>query len=1263
MKLGQWRGVQGYDALLKAGIQNRPAYKEAGHDHENDMARDSLLFVNLVPGRGNSDVKCSTSPLHEQNGLSDEATWNRGIGNRFGKAANQGDLYRAITGAIGEYETSLEAKLGSKREAAEQLSRKADLSVEAAAERFAHLNSTLREFQRNNPGKNGDIARPDLSDLQSSLADAQDAAQDGRFQQALSLAMNVKGVSDDHLARLDKYEQDDASMKELSSTLSSLGDSRWGHAAKEQVSAAGVLLAQADREWQLADSSYIASLREASTNITSVKKLVNSELPLAAETLSEMTEELDDLMGRKRSGSASDELVSAREAVTVALDSLEGTDSDFREKVRDAVDAVTEVKKEIDGADVAAAFRNLLLGVLAGGAIGATGLANLRARRGRTEAEEILEQRKEELSNSREALKGMYDLVSEFVDPDTGRVNYTGKTKVKLEEAIKKADGLWQMQAKAQQIVEQAEALINGADGGWIKNQLSKSNFDLAIELLSNQDIQIDPNEGVTRALGKVEPSKEDSLFAKLRRSTEPVTTSFLEIQERFESEGREAESIFKAVQAAAGSVSKAIEEADDRLGDLSSRYEEYAESFEDDRQHLALANFADEAVVQLDGRLGSALSSTLLDPLSAQGELEDINPRIARLSDVLEISSELADVNNEHGLQPLRVKREELLEERILTEWIGGRVENLYSDVNNYLAALPTSNLDALGEPRDMKGALSNLISEANMALEIEKDREANINRRAVDLTENVIEARKRYARTLKERFPKETFRPEDMLTEEFEGENRNPDQILDQVIKLSTVCEQSLMDGNLEQAAMAQRQAHAALAQVEKILELTQASLATHDETLESMFKKGELLESYAEEHVKILRQLQENFDDAVLSLRAGDPTHPNANGTINDNIEEIGNAIREREDIVENVEKLFEQGRFLEAGHERERAIAANDFIEHRFNEIAQKQESVLGAVAANTEFLDAYRSELEELEALINDRKVMQPTISLYKESKALLESLQMDHEAERSNPFEIQDRLKDVRDGIAHIYNQIESDKQEYEEACRSCEAVEQAYALASKAYKSASEDGDEIGDSVKIKLSLASLRVIKREIENLKKDLENDHGDWDAIDDRADRFTSEAANLARDLRKEEALGDNVARAIESASGSVRNARRWSGSYGVSIHGAPGKSALRDAREWLAKGDYRRAEEAASRAQRKSRNAVSQAKAKVTRLRREEEDRQRRAAAARRRRERQRRSYSSSNSSSFGSSFSSGSSGSSFGGGFSSGSSGSSGSSF
>ena len=95
--------------------------------------------------------------------------------------------------------------------------------------------------------------------------------------------------------------------------------------------------------------------------------------------------------------------------------------------------------------------------------------------------------------------------------------------------------------------------------------------------------------------------------------------------------------------------------------------------------------------------------------------------------------------------------------------------------------------------------------------------------------------------------------------------------------------------------------------------------------------------------------------------------------------------------------------------------------------------------------------------------------------------------------------------------------------------------------------------------------------------------------------------------------------EGAQRTVESfrlASRNVIQATRWSGPFGIRVHGSPGAQELERARAFLNSGDYGSVARMVRAASMAAQSAIQQAEREVARKRRDEA---RRAEAARRRR--------------------------------------------
>jgi hypothetical protein len=376
----------------------------------------------------------------------------------------------------------------------------------------------------------------------------------------------------------------------------------------------------------------------------------------------------------------------------------------------------------------------------------------------------------------------------------------------------------------------------------------------------------------------------------------------------------------------------------------------------------------------------------------------------------------------------------------------------------------------------------------------------------------------------------------------------------------------------------------------------------------------KESARLSGLLPEHRELLQRLSVEYAPSVLLLGAGDVTHPNANGTIADNVAEADRHLTQARELITVADEACREARLLECAELRGNAAAQHESAQSRLDEIREKRSRLAAAEKGNTEKLTAAEGKLSAGQSLADAPATMTVTQGRFRSVSERLASVRPAVGAQGGDPFVLAVALDEILRELDAVADQARCDRDVFEEAERSVKA---ATSQLTEARLAASQTaGDNLQDSAAITSAVGGLPALSARLAELQATLRQPHQDWNRVDAAADQVTSDAARIAATLRGELARAQAALAALSGAATAVRSAGGWTGGFGVLILGAPGSDTLEGARAWLQRGDYERARSNADTARRMAEAAIAQAAAEVERRRREE--------AARREREHQRR---------------------------------------
>jgi hypothetical protein len=426
-------------------------------------------------------------------------------------------------------------------------------------------------------------------------------------------------------------------------------------------------------------------------------------------------------------------------------------------------------------------------------------------------------------------------------------------------------------------------------------------------------------------------------------------------------------------------------------------------------------------------------------------------------------------------------------------------------------------------------------------------------------------------------------------------------------------------LGQGDLEAAQGRLGQAKKFGQQVSEVVEISLAAAQEYRTAVPALAAETQRIAALVPQHQEILAQIRAGYAAAVLNLGAGDPTHPNANGTVEDNITETEEHLKQAAGRLRDAETAFKEGRVLETAELLNQAKAQHELALHRLGEIAEKQKRLRDTEQANGQLLQQMQTKLGQYSREIqDDARTMQPTLTALKKTAAAVASAASLVQAVRGDPFTAQQELQAADSELEHVYgNMARNDRDLFTEAENGLKAAARQMVPLTNLVREAT--GDQVPDSKALTQAARATEQLERDLKRANHQIGERHGDWHSLGAEANRITAEASRLVALVKGEMEKAAAAVEQISRAAQQVDAAAGWSGGFGVRILGAPGDQLLDSARALLARGMYTEAQHQAESACHTAQKAIEDAEAALAaereRRRREEEEQRRRAVAA------------------------------------------------
>jgi hypothetical protein len=906
-----------------------------------------------------------------------------------------------------------------------------------------------------------------------------------------------------------------------------------------------------------------------------------------------------------------------------------------------AVAAAEADRQARERAEAAARLhRHLILAGTATGliALGALGIILNLLRRGRKqEALALVEVWSKALDEKTFALFSLLERTHRIVGASREEASqrYAGETLRLSQQIIRDVDELMIMSACATRILNGARGLATpaGAAGRFI-NLFAAAKYKGTIRRLRDEPIVFQPEEGLELAI-RGSKTERERLLGSLE-SYQPFKLSFNELIAGFNQRAGRALASLDQVETSLVKGGGLLEATQEAIRAAQAMEDEIGAAGRIDNQFLVTPAFS-ALLPAARNDLAEATRMSVRDPV---GALQTSGASASqKAGDALELVRLARDF--QQTLRPaLRDAVSQLDAVPLQTGWISAAVTQRSTRADELARqALTSAIAPAIAALRE---DLNKLVECAAQTVALDLVRRGKARKSIEDADALIASARQELAVLL-------TRNASEILREPEHDPSDRVSQARGQIEGSKAALERgdvAAAQGALD--AVASLTAAAAM-----LVESTRTAFAAHAGEIAARRTETGRLENLVPEHDGILAQLRSRYDSQALLLGQGDPTHPNANGTIEDNLQEVQGHLTAAREMTDRAARLFRDAQILQAAEVLVQVAARQAEAGFRLQEVVEKQQRLRETGAANETLDQQLQNRIHGMESTLNDPRTMEAAMRAFDSAAQRLAAAGRLRAATPCNPFQVAAELAAVRGALDSVADQVRCDWDLHAEADRSLKAAAAQIENAGRLSREAATDN--VPDSPAIQQARQMFENLAAALSQAQSRLPVPHGDWRILDAEADRITNEAGRAAAALRGELQAAQTALAALSAAAAHVRSAGGWTGGFGVAILGAPGSDFLAQARALLGRGDYQQTWRLAEAARAAAQAAIEEAEAEVRRRRRAEEERQererrQREAAEQRRRDSMNHSSFSSGSSGFshsGFSSSSGSSHSSF----------------
>ncbi len=824
---------------------------------------------------------------------------------------------------------------------------------------------------------------------------------------------------------------------------------------------------------------------------------------------------------------------------------------------------------------------------------------NRRRAKPMREARALYDLWREGMAEKTRGLFALLDQRASVVGTSTldAEARYSGATLELSRRAIKDVDELFIMSASVDRILGEARTLLEPRSfGGRLGNRLRQAPFQRVLRLLRDEPIRFRPEERV-ELIVRGPRTERDALLGDVH-SYQPFALTFNELIAAFNERADRALAALDQIVDAARQCAEAI--------DLSRKACDQAHA---DAGVLAQAGTGDGLF--LLPRLKALLVPKALEELAAALRLSATDPVAAlagpaaharRLSSDAVALGTAARMAREQVLPTLRENQSALAKDQVEIGWIDAALNALSDEAD--AAAAQALEGPAAKLVEELEAQAGSLAGRVATAATLNTRRRSEVEPAIDSAQEQVTAARARLSAALH------------LETGRALGErDLNPDDRLAKARQELAAAVLALNRGDVDGAAHALEGSLRATAEAGEIVEGSLQAVDRREGETTALREETGRLEGLLPRHREVLQEIQRRFAPPSWLLGAGDPEHPQANGTIADNIVEAEQSLASARSRLQKAETIFAVGRVLEAAGFWAGVRGDNELAAARLAEIEEKHARLLQVEESNRARLAELRQRLESDRKLAAAPSTTHPTLALLARAEETLTRVAEEVTIVPADPFATATGLDDLRGLLVEAEDRARCDLDTFEEARRSVHAagsqLRQARSQAGGADRAA------LPASVTIQEAIAELGQLEGAFRALQSRLEVAHEDWSALDRDADQVAARGANIAATIAGEVARGQAAASALSAAATAVRMAGSWTGGFGVLIMGSPGSQALQSARQALELGAYEQARAQAETARRIAENAMAQAEAEVMQRRAAEAAARERERAARR----------------------------------------------
>ena len=760
--------------------------------------------------------------------------------------------------------------------------------------------------------------------------------------------------------------------------------------------------------------------------------------------------ELVALLGKEKSrpmaAEATRSVQAAQEAVDSARREYERGDSAYIALLDNATRAVNVASASISNAEAMAARQRLLLAMAIFsalvGALAAGVILNRRRLPAKSEAHQLHDLWEKGLSEKTTALFGLLDRRSGVIGTsvDEAAQRYSGGTLQLCQQIIQDVDELFIMSSCAGRVLQDASGLVAPAVV-WPKlaNFFFAGSYRQAIALLRDHPIAFKPEDGLELVVRGAR-TERDRLIGGLA-SYKPFTMTFNELIEAFNQRAQRALSSLDLLESSLVAAPETFKAVRQSLDQTRAEQEALASAAEKDG-YLDLRRVFEELLPSAQKALSSAHQTAITNPVDA------LQAEGARAKQQAADAAALVNAIQNARKQTLPKAREAadaLTPSSIDVSWMDAALRQLSIHADQAAQRALTSSAET--EIAALQKGFAELEDRCQQGVVLDKVRRDQSIPQIAETTATIKKAREEIGAGLG-KAPGEALREEGC----------DPTDYVAQAQAQLEGGFAALSRGDIPAARNAFEAVANLTTRASEIVKASLEAFSSHRQILNSLQTEARRVAALVPEHAGILAAISSGYASSVLALGAGDPAHPNANGTLADNIQETESHLASVRVTLDSAAAAFAQARVLESSRLLLAAKGLLDTACHRLSEIQEKQKRLVETDAANRQFLEQMDQRRQECGRLANELTSMFPTLQACDEAARLFDAARAAVLAEIRDPFEAAAALAQVKLAFDAVADRARCDRDVYEQAGRSLAAAASQLAVAQGAAKRTATD-------------------------------------------------------------------------------------------------------------------------------------------------------------------------------------------------------------